>query len=60
MVRVALVDLGAWSLSDGEENQEKRNSEQHRLTLEALFIREIKPSLNTKDEYKNRELRIRF
>ena len=37
-----------------------QKSEQHRLTLEALFIREIKPSLNTKDEYKNRELRIRF
>ena len=37
-----------------------QRSEQHRLTLEALFIREIKPSLNTKDEYRNRELRIRF
>ena len=37
-----------------------QKSEQHRLTLEALYIREIKPSLNTKDEYRNRELRIRF
>ena len=37
-----------------------QKSEQHLLTLEALFIREIRPSLNTKDEYKSRELRIRF
>ena len=37
-----------------------QKSEQHRLTLEALFIREIKPSLNTKDEYRSRELRIRL
>ena len=37
-----------------------QKSEQHRLTLEALYIREIRPSLNTKDEFKNRELRIKF
>ena len=30
------------------------------LTLEALFISEIKPSINTKDEYKSRELKIKF
>ena len=29
-------------------------------TLEALYIREIKPSLNTKDEYRSRELLIKF
>ena len=27
----------------------------HLLALEALFIREIKPALNTKDEYRSRE-----
>ena len=30
------------------------------LTLEALYIREIKPELNTKDEYRNRELTNKF
>ena len=29
-------------------------------TLEALYIREIKPSINTKDEYRSRELLIKF
>ena len=37
-----------------------QKSEKHRLTLEALYIREIRPSLNTKDEFKSRELRIKF
>ena len=30
------------------------------LTLEALFISEIKPSLNTKDEFRSRELKLKF
>jgi len=30
------------------------------LTLEALFIREINPSLNTKDEYRSRTLTLKF
>ena len=30
------------------------------LAIEALFIREIKPKLNTKDEYRSRELTIKF
>ena len=30
------------------------------LTLEALFISEIKPGLNTKDEYRKRELKLKF
>ena len=29
------------------------------LTLEALYIREIKPTINTKDEYRSRELTIK-
>ena len=29
-------------------------------TLEALYIREIKPSINTKDEYRSRELIIKL
>ena len=37
-----------------------QKSEKHLLTLEALFIREVRPSLNSKDEYKSRELRITF
>ena len=30
------------------------------LTLEALYIAEIKPQLNTKDEYRSRELKLKF
>ena len=32
--------------------------EEYLLTLEALYIRELKPYINTKDEYKRRELTI--
>ena len=32
----------------------------HLFTLEALWIREIKPKLNVKDEYRKRELVIKF
>ena len=34
--------------------------EQHLLTLEALFIAEKKPKINTKDEYRSRMLTIRL
>ena len=30
------------------------------MTLEALWIREIKPKINTKDEYKSRKLTIKL
>ena len=30
------------------------------MTLEALFIQEIKPKLNTKDEFKSRILTLKF
>ena len=33
---------------------------EHLLTLEALYIREIKTELNTKDESRSRELTIKF
>ena len=34
--------------------------EKYLLTLEALFQYEIKPSLNTKEEYKSRTLTLKF
>ena len=34
--------------------------EMHLLTLEALWFRDMKPSINVKDEYKSRELVIKF
>ena len=34
--------------------------EHYLLTLEALHIRELKPQINTKDEYKSRELMIKL
>ena len=33
--------------------------EEFLLTLEALYIREFKPTINTKDEYRSRELTIK-
>ena len=37
-----------------------RGGENKLLTLEALFIKEINPILNTKDEYKSRTLTLKF
>ena len=37
-----------------------QKGERYLLTLEALFIRDIKPVLNTKDEYRSRTLRIKL
>ena len=34
--------------------------ESHLLTLEALWQRELKPEINTKDEYRSRELMIKL
>ena len=34
--------------------------ENYLLTLEGLQIKELKPSINTKDEFKSRALRIRI
>ena len=33
---------------------------EHLLTLEALYVSEIKPELNRKDKYRSRELTIKF
>ena len=45
-----------------EENvdilQSSARGEDFLLTLEALHIRELRPTINTKDEYKSRELKI--
>ena len=38
----------------------KCKSENHLMTLEALFINQLRPQLNTKDEYKSRSLVIKF
>ena len=35
-------------------------SEGHLLTLEALFIKELQPKINTKEEWKSRTLAIVF
>ena len=47
-----------------EENvdilQTSSRGEEYLLTLEALHIREQKPKINTKDEYKSRELTIKI
>ena len=38
----------------------KTNSLPKLLTLESLFINELKPLLNTKDEFRRRELTLEF
>ena len=37
-----------------------KRGEYRLLTLEALFIKELAPVLNTKDEYRNRTLTLKF
>ena len=54
--------LSQWSTTITEENviilKKSLSGEYYLLTLKALFIREQKPQINTKDEYKSRELLI--
>ena len=49
-----LQTFEVWILASSNQGME------HLFTLEALYIREIKPELNTKDEYRSRELTIMF
>ena len=37
-----------------------RQGEVHLFTLEALWIRQLKPQINVRDEFKSRELFIKF
>ena len=37
-----------------------QKTEVHSITLEALFIKEINPTINTKDEYRQRKLKIKL
>ena len=56
--------LSQCSTTITEENVDKLKTlsrgEYYLLTLEALHIRELKPQINTKDEYKSRELMIKL
>ena len=58
------IHLNECNVNINEENvdilQTTSRGENHLLTLEALNIREIKPSINTKDEYRSRELTIKL
>ena len=40
--------------------QTSSRGENYLLTLEALHIRELRPQINTKDEYRSRELIIKM
>ena len=51
------IDL---SLNDVDILGNTPRGEFYLLTLEALWIREIKPSINTKDEFRSRELTIKI
>ena len=50
--------IKALQLSDIEILASTIRRIEHLLTLEALYIREIEPELNKKDEYPSRELTI--
>ena len=56
--------LETCSISDPRENivhiLGRSRSLPHLLTLEALFIKQYNPSLNTKDEYRSRTLTLKF
>ena len=40
--------------------QASARGESYLLTLEALYIKEVKPAINTKEEWKSRELKIKL
>jgi len=48
------------SMDDVQLLKASSRGEEHLLTLEALFIEETKPTINTKDEYKQRQLTIKL
>ena len=48
------------SVEDVDILHQTARGESFRLTLEALHIRERKPTINTKDEYRTRELTIKL
>ena len=48
------------SVEDVDILHQTARGENFRLTLEALHIRERKPTINTKDEYRTRELTIKL
>ena len=51
---------GVTSYDDFEILASSSRGEDYLLTLEALWIRELDPKINTKDEYKQKELTIRL
>ena len=59
-VKSHLDDCGITPNSDIIQIIGKANTPYRLLTLEALFIKEFKPSLNKKDEFKSRTLTLKF
>ena len=55
-----IEECGDITIDDVEIIAQTSKSESHLMTLEALHIKKIKPSLNTKDEYKSRTLTIKL
>ena len=47
-------------MDDVEILKSSSRGEDHLLTLEALFIAELRPKINTKDEYRSRELTLKY
>ena len=50
----------AVSEDDVDILRQTARGESHLLTLEALYIQELKPKINTKDEYRSRTLTIKL
>ena len=49
-----------WGKDQVEKLGSTSRGEQFLLTLEALWIKELSPSINTKEEWKSRELTIKL
>ena len=54
-----LCDIAGHEM-DVEVLSSSLHGEVHLFTLEALWIRQLKPKINVKDEFKSRELVIKF
>ena len=61
-MRTHYLNCGVKALSDDDIEiiGSNRKSEDHLLTLEALFIRDVKPQLNTKEEFRSKTLVIKI
>ena len=60
-VKEHMIECGSEiAVEDVEILKTSSKGEDYLLTLEALFIAELKPKINTKEEYRSRELTLKI